>query len=44
VATHFLGGEDSVFSSDPPANQSGSVVRLSFGERAVQRVKLYRYR
>jgi hypothetical protein len=44
VATHFLGGDDSVFSSDPPANQSGSVVRLSFGERAVQRVKLYRYR
>ena len=44
VATHFLGGDDSVFSSTPPVNQSGSVVRLSFGERAIQRVKLYRYR
>jgi hypothetical protein len=44
VATHFLGGDDSVFSSDPPAGQSGSVVRLAFGEHAIQRVKLYRYR
>jgi hypothetical protein len=44
VATHFLGGDDSVFSSDPPVGQSGSVVRLAFGEHAVQRVKLYRYR
>jgi hypothetical protein len=44
VATHFLGGDDSVFSSDPPVGQSGSVVRLGFGERAIQRVKLYRYR
>jgi hypothetical protein len=34
VATHFLGGDDS----------SDSVVRLSFGERAIQRVTLYRYR
>ena len=44
VATHFLGGDDSVMSSDPPKGQSGSVVRLGFGERAIQRVKLYRYR
>jgi hypothetical protein len=34
VATHFLGGDDS----------SDSVVRLSWGERAIQRVTLYRYR
>ena len=34
VATHSLGGDDS----------SGSVVRLSWGERAIQRVTLYRYR
>jgi hypothetical protein len=45
VATHFLGGDDSVISSDPPApGQSGSGVRLILGERAIQRVKLYRYR
>jgi hypothetical protein len=45
VATHFLGGDDTVISSDPPAmNQSGSGVRLVLGERAVQRVKLYRYK
>jgi Domain of unknown function (DUF5597) len=44
VATHYLGGDDSVFSSTPPPNQSGSVVRLSWGEHAIQRVKLYRYR
>jgi hypothetical protein len=45
VATHFLGGDDSVISSDPPAaGQSGSGVRLALGERAIQRVKLYRYR
>jgi hypothetical protein len=44
VATHFLGGDDSNFSSEPPVGQSGSVVRLAFGEHAVQRVKLYRYR
>jgi hypothetical protein len=33
VATHFLGGDDS----------SQSVVRVSWGERAIQRVTLYRY-
>ena len=44
VATHFLGGDDSMYSSDPPPNQSGSGVRLAFGERAIQRVTLYRYR
>lgn len=44
VATHFLGGDDSNFSSEPLVGQSGSVVRLAFGEHAVQRVTLYRYR
>ena len=44
VTTHFLGGDDSVFSSAPPPGQSGSVVRLEFGEHAIQKVKLYRYR
>jgi hypothetical protein len=34
VATHLLGGDDS----------SDSVVRVSWGERAIQRVTLYRYR
>ena len=44
VTTHFLGGDDSVFSSAPTPGQSGSVVRLQFGEHAIQRVTLYRYR
>ena len=44
VTTHFLGGDDSNFSSEPPVSQSGSVVRIMFGEHAIQRVKLYRYR
>jgi hypothetical protein len=45
VATHFLGGDDSLVSSAAlPGNQSGSGVRLGFGERAIQRVTLYRYR
>jgi hypothetical protein len=44
VTTHLLGGDDSVFSSEPPPGQSGSVVRLSYGEHAIQRVLLYRYR
>jgi len=44
VTTHFLGGDDSVFSSAPTEGQSGSVVRIMFGEHAIQRVKLYRYR
>jgi hypothetical protein len=45
VATHSLGGDDSLVSSVPlPANRSGSGVRLGFGERAIQRVTLYRYR
>jgi len=44
VTTHFLGGDDSVFSSAPTPGQSGSVVRVEFGEHAIQRVKLYRYR
>jgi hypothetical protein len=32
-----------MITSDPPPDQSGSGVRLGFGERAIQRVKLYRY-
>jgi hypothetical protein len=44
VATHSLGGDDSLYTSDAPKGQSGSIVRLGFGERAIQRVKLYRYR
>jgi len=44
VATHFLGGDDSMLTSDPPANQAAYGVRLAFGEHAVQRVTLYRYR
>jgi len=44
VATHFIGGDDSMITSYPAANQSGSGVRLAFGERAIQRVTLYRYR
>ncbi len=45
VTTQYLGGDDTVISSDPPApNQSGSGVRLALGERAIQRVRLYRYR
>jgi hypothetical protein len=34
VTLQLLGGDDS----------SDNVVRLSFGERAIQRVKVYRYR
>ena len=41
--THLLGGDDSVYASEPPVGQSGSGVRLAFGERAIQRVTLYRY-
>jgi beta-galactosidase GanA len=44
VATHFLIGDDSMITNTPPVNQSGSGVRLAFGERAIQRVTLYRYR
>ncbi len=48
VVTHLLGGDDSVAADDMAAaaavNQSGSGIRLSYGERAIQRVKLYRYR
>jgi hypothetical protein len=44
VALQLIGGDDSMITSDPPADQSGSGVRLGFGERAIQRVKLYRYR
>jgi hypothetical protein len=44
VPAQFIGGDDSMITSDPPADQSGSGVRLGFGERAIQRVTLYRYR
>jgi len=44
VVAQLIGGDDSMITSDPPADQSGSGVRLGFGERAIQRVKLYRYR
>jgi hypothetical protein len=43
VTTHFLGGDDTLMSSEPPVGQSGSAVRLEWGEHAVQRVKLYRF-
>jgi hypothetical protein len=44
VPTHALLGDDSRITNEPPVGQSGSGVRLAYGERAVQRVKLYRYR
>ena len=44
VVTHLIGGDDSMISSDPPAGQAAYGVRLAFGEHAVQRVTLYRYR
>jgi hypothetical protein len=44
VPAQFIGGDDSMITSDPPPDQSGSGVRLAFGERAIQRVMLYRYR
>jgi len=44
VVAQWIGGDDSMITSDPPADQSGSGVRLEFGERAIQRVTLYRYR
>jgi hypothetical protein len=33
-----------MITNEPAADQSGSGVRLAFGERSIQRVKLYRYR
>jgi hypothetical protein len=48
VLTRFLAGDDSVLQYDlgaaADAGQSGSGVRLSAGERAIQRVRVYRYR
>jgi hypothetical protein len=48
IATRQLGGDDSVLRYDLATvagmNQSGSGVRLSTGERAIQRVHLYRYK
>ena len=43
VATHFLGGDDSMIGSEPVAGRSSSGARLQWGEHAVQRVTLYRY-
>jgi hypothetical protein len=48
AVTRYLAGDDSVLRSDlanvVAMNQSGSGVRLSAGERAIQRVKVYRYK
>lgn len=48
VVTRYLAGDDSVLRYDMATvaamNQSGSGVRLSSGERGIQRVKLYRYK
>jgi hypothetical protein len=54
VVTRYLAGDDSVlrydFANIAALNQSGSGVRLSeqshlsFAERAIQRVKVYRYK
>jgi hypothetical protein len=48
VITRYLGGDDSVLRYDMATvanmGQSGSGVRLSAPDRAIQRVKLYRYR
>jgi hypothetical protein len=48
VVTRYLAGDDSVlrydFANIAALNQSGSGVRLSIGERAIQRVKVYRYK
>ncbi len=48
VLTRYLAGDDSVLRYDlgaaADAGQSGSGVRLSAGERAIQRVRVYRYR
>jgi hypothetical protein len=47
IVTRRLGGDDSVLRYDISTvagmNQSGSGVRLSSGERGIQRVRLYRY-
>jgi hypothetical protein len=47
IVTRYLGGDDSVLRYDIAAvaemNQSGSGVRLTAGERGIQRVRLYRY-
>jgi hypothetical protein len=47
VVTRYLAGDDSVlrydFANIVALGQSGSGVRLSTGERAIQRVKVYRY-
>jgi len=47
VLTRYLGGDDSIlrydFANIAAMNQSGNGVRLSAGERAIQRVKVYRY-
>jgi hypothetical protein len=48
IRNRLLGGDDSVLRYDMPTvaamNQSGSGVRLTSGERGIQKVKVYRYR
>ena len=48
LRNHILGGDDSVLRYDmvtvAAMNQSGSGVRLTAGERGIQKVKVYRYK
>jgi hypothetical protein len=48
IRDHILGGDDSVLRYDmvtvAAMNQSGSGVRLTAGERGIQKVRIYRYR
>jgi hypothetical protein len=48
VRTRIMGGDDSVLRYDmvtvAAMGQSGSGVRLTAGERGIQKVKVYRYR
>ena len=48
VRTRILAGDDSVLRYDMPnivaMGQSGSGVRLTTGERGIQKVKIYRYK
>ena len=48
VRTRIMGGDDSVLRYEIPVDtamgQSGSGVRLSAGERGIQKVKVYRYK
>jgi hypothetical protein len=48
IRNHIPGGDDSVLRDDmvtaAAMNQSGSRVRLTAGERGIQKVKVYRYK